>query len=532
MIWLGPPDGVSSEAFEFLSAIASSKSKDFGSGNSDSNLDYRNMTGTYTNTEMVTIDVGDAEKQYNSDSVRLLLLRDWFSRVWVIQEVAMASEAVIVWGTETLDWETFRLGLSHGMKSDLFHLKTLGLSTEIAFRRFEALASVIEPESNLTPVARLLQFLGKFRDWKASDARDKVFALLGLVENDLSQYEIAPDYQLSTEQTFVNTARNILKYTSDLRLLSYCSASDTPGQGFVLPSWVPDWSHRAEMAIPFDDGVVGRFCTSNACASTTANCAFLDQSTLLGLEGYIIDSIAEISSTLPALFSTDPSEIDNGTPDIYPERPHDYDEWSLSRRIMYGIRMLRFGLGEVHNILHPYASYLACLIEWENFAKVGNNTRNSQTGESNKTSYMLTVIAGCIPSDLSTIEAEFEEWLSSLRPIRQMVQLGVAKYDRLFTPLAIAGHMKETWQKYQAFNVLLEHAILRRLAWTKAGYLALVPSDAVVGDALGLFKGSRWPVVMRAQDDASWKLVGLSHVHGIMLGNKFKEGLCEQVWLR
>ena len=127
---------------------------------------------------------------------------------------------------------------------------------------------------------------------------------------------------------------------------------------------------------------------------------------------------------------------------------------------------------------------------------------------------------------------EFDEWLSSLTPIRRAVKLGLGRYESIFSPVAIAGYMRETWTRFTRFTVLLEHASLRRLARTRSGYLALVPGHTEVGDAVGLFKGSRWPLLFRALDEDQWRLVGQGHVHGIMLGDAFDERMCGRMHFR
>ena len=100
----------------------------------------------------------------------------------------------------------------------------------------------------------------------------------------------------------------------------------------------------------------------------------------------------------------------------------------------------------------------------------------------------------------------------------------------------------------------------RRLAWTDNGYLALVPAETEVGDAVTICKDGRTPLILRErgkfEGDSDvhkskesrirkggqspliqyehelrglWKSVSDSYVHGIMQGEAFKGGLCEDV---
>jgi hypothetical protein len=79
-----------------------------------------------------------------------------------------------------------------------------------------------------------LQTLRRFHEREATDPRDKVFGLLGL----LSDPFISPDYSMSRDEVFLTTAIRIIVSTQSLELLTGANSSTQPG----LPSWSPDWS--------------------------------------------------------------------------------------------------------------------------------------------------------------------------------------------------------------------------------------------------------------------------------------------------
>lgn len=215
------------------------------------------------------------------------------------------------------------------------------------------------------------------------------------------------------------------------------------------------------------------------------------------------------------------------------EYPSDFHEWKYLDKVKYISTNLKGMFGALNDLLRRPVMYLSTLIEWETLARIKDKNVVSPTGETNRSVYLQTLIAGCLPTSLSAIEEEFKEWLDSLSPIRRMVRFGIdKKHEGLFVPLALAGYMRKTWNQYSAFNTLLEHASLRRLARTKNGSLALVPSNAEVGDLIGLFKGSRWPAVYRPHNQGDWEMVGQSYVHGVMLGESFQEDACEALWFR
>lgn len=91
---------------------------------------------------------------------------------------------------------------------------------------------------------RLLSLLQLFRDRRATDPRDKVYALLGLSRAPISKSwkpgkkQLIPDYTLSEAEAFRQATLECIHQETSLSVLS----TDL-GRKFRndLPSWVPDW---------------------------------------------------------------------------------------------------------------------------------------------------------------------------------------------------------------------------------------------------------------------------------------------------
>jgi hypothetical protein len=84
--------------------------------------------------------------------------------------------------------------------------------------------------------SELLPLLRRFSGRKATDDRDKVYALLSLARN---QKSIAPNYSLSVPQVFQAAVLDIFERTKSLAAL----AGDLGRKDRQdLPSWVPDWT--------------------------------------------------------------------------------------------------------------------------------------------------------------------------------------------------------------------------------------------------------------------------------------------------
>ena len=83
---------------------------------------------------------------------------------------------------------------------------------------------------------KLFSLLSSRRRCLATNPRDKVYALLGMV-NDAGG--ISPDYSKSVEEIYMQTAKHIMITNKDLKLLSEVKELRPNPE---LPSWVPNWS--------------------------------------------------------------------------------------------------------------------------------------------------------------------------------------------------------------------------------------------------------------------------------------------------
>jgi hypothetical protein len=200
---------------------------------------------------------GDRSKLF--ESLRKIMhppFTPWWSRVWVIQEVTVAPKVLLAYGTYSVPWEMIHdAALTYTSHSSSccsevvaslprdqtkvfanFCSRVHGIA-ESRFRSGERPAEFPLARDN-TPQS-LLDLLRKFRDRRASDPRDKVYALLGLPRSPTSKPPLIPDYSLSEAEVFRQATLQCIYETGSLSVFS----SDL-GRKFRndLPSWVPDWS--------------------------------------------------------------------------------------------------------------------------------------------------------------------------------------------------------------------------------------------------------------------------------------------------
>jgi len=157
-------------------------------------------------------------------SLASLFQRPYFTRTWVVQEVALARSLRLYCGNEEVFVPAY--------------------SPEAPF--WELIPPEIIPAwlkyARRWNHARGHRFLSLIQDTRAcqcSDPRDRVFALFGLAPDP----ELVADYHLSADQVYTKVASYILKV--DLwRALSVLDLATNSAPSGVRPSWVPDWSQN------------------------------------------------------------------------------------------------------------------------------------------------------------------------------------------------------------------------------------------------------------------------------------------------
>lgn len=178
------------------------------------------------------------------EHLRNFLVSPWWQRIWVVQEVTVSSTAVVQYGTTAASWELFRrvaqvlseadnenldLGRQSALEPEnlkvLTLLKLQLLSLERTRRRWN--------EEEGIELIRLLQ---EFSVRKASDDRDKVYALLSLAKPG---HGIRPYYGDDVFQAYRRVALSLIRTDTSLS----CWSGDQRRKDHKdLPSWVPDWS--------------------------------------------------------------------------------------------------------------------------------------------------------------------------------------------------------------------------------------------------------------------------------------------------
>lgn len=492
VVWLGSGDEDSKRAFKICEQLA--KEAVMLKSNLDPSID--NLTFP----------------EYNKNDSCLDNLVDdcpWWRRVWIVQEIILASDALIVCGSNEIDWKVFCQAIDRLIAAQLTDGVVMGLVEEEPFRWYKSIISMRSLSLTESLGDKLLDLLIHVREREATNPRDKVFSVLGLMDGKSEAMGIIPDYTGSTEEVFRHTAVCILRHSSTLDILGLASMT---AKG--LPSWAPSWVYEGNIPKPMRFDARDNIRLTHASRGTSPRLDHQEQDSVLVLSAHHIDSISDLADHLP-IFDTKSGWED--IPD--PDEDAGAMEW---------FRSAFADIGQASGHMLAITNRLRTFVSWENF--VGSS-------QDQEVPYWQTISAGCGLDDSAAMETLYREWRVSLSPIRNLVRWHVDRVttNSMFKSLGFVGYLKSTWNSYPEFGMLVEaQAAGRRLARTTKGSLCLVPAETEQSDSIILAKGGRVPLVIRRlkceeKPAESWTLVGECYVHGTMNGEAFCEENCVDI---
>jgi hypothetical protein len=182
------------------------------------------------------------------DVVLALLELPWFERVWVIQEISQAQEAVVHLGKDKEKWENIAEVcelLHNSYESSAISFTALENIKNV--RTLERIRENFKHPGKREGLFDLVMATSKF---KATNPRDKIFALIGLAHDvTYNDWEVSPNYDLTVEEVFRRFALWNMCTKKDLRILSWPKDPENPSMS-SLPSWVPDLSESHRTRAP------------------------------------------------------------------------------------------------------------------------------------------------------------------------------------------------------------------------------------------------------------------------------------------
>lgn len=181
-------------------------------------------------------------------AVQWLFANNWFERIWVVQEVAFAP-AIILLGSQEMDLRYIAVGC--------WWLSMRGYSHKQGdFAVDRCMLVIIFFMTTLSRSSSFISILKATSYLKATDPRDKLFALLGLGEdNERESLEFRPDYSTDVVHVYTDFTRRLTRDRPISSLSTFYMDIPDPynEDANPFPSWVIRWDLNPFQSI--DDSI-------------------------------------------------------------------------------------------------------------------------------------------------------------------------------------------------------------------------------------------------------------------------------------
>ena len=472
--------------------------------------------------------------EIRASRLEFLFALPWFSRLWVIQEVANGTKTTLYLGEDTLDWDIFAsalrliVGLVEmpgpsfvlGARDDIMSLN-LRRAWNIVTLRMEFKVTSAEGTFCISLYRQFGGNLKKATFHNCLDDRDRLYGLASLSSRLASDrgLSIQPDYQKSATAVYRDFARQYLTtgIHGDIRIIydaglwprSYKSkvALNIVDYSDVeyLPSWVPEWRPKNlnEDELPWNDAPF------NTCWHTAPPVIhdYEANKNVLGLEATFVD---KVESLLVALDESKAAKIRAG-------------------------ELTAAGQGSVDEDSH-FLTLIRIIEIARDFSRQFMQNDRYFSSEDGRAALIRTLLVECSIHGISKImfkvpdpknEREMiEVWDLFERccirldgELRLTFELGeAALQERIRATSGNGPKFSEDEKDAMDFLRAVQHVLCRtQLVVTTHGLLALVPKATEQYDQIVRIAGTKMPYVIRQLENSEMHiLIGPCYVHGIM----------------
>jgi hypothetical protein len=437
------------------------------------------------------------------------LSRDWWNRLWVVQEITLSREAVLYCGNRRISWpstgEIAKVVQKMGTEGELLNSSSGPNAVDNAK---EYLRSLLILQQNYLMGTRphLLELLELFKNRLCTDPRDRIFSLLALADESDAAFNRA-DYSMSISAVQDRFFKSCIARMNNPDIIN-CFIG--PSQSDIHAPWAPFWDPRSQ-AVPipyFGFRSIGRagapFRIFNATKDAVPNFEFTtvkDGLRTVDLRGLFVDSIAFVCEDIKV-----PENRGESRP-AYATR-FDWDLYARPTVRQWRARSVQYALKHGQSSTSPYGVSQSAAEQAFCLTLLGDSDpRPNREGQK---------------ADIKASQAGMDSYLDYVLPFER-------EFRKLPTPDTLAEMEGLDFGEYATdrqepgtcdfFNLGLRRAAFyRRFFVTKMGYFGLAPQSVDVGDRICLFLGGRTPFVIRATEDNRYRLLGECYTHGIMDG--------------
>jgi hypothetical protein len=403
--------------------------------------------------------------------------RPWFQRIWVLQEAVMARTMTLVCGSHLVGWVLiYQVALSVQSSGVLGayqidpHAPGIGCAVVIGKLK-------IAHELGHTEDWTRLELLRLTRKYNATDPRDKVFALHGVV-TDPASIGSAVDYSKSLEDVYTDVVVHELMQKKTLFSLANAGITAYPHNP-QLPTWVADWSHDNERKT-----IIAAGAKFNADGGSRPILSISENRKVLTIQGFVFDTVSQLNQ-------------------VYATR----EQIDMDPRSQEAQRK---------KIVKAKLSIENCI----ELAKGAHKVPEGQTSEEVLWRTLCCDLTPDIPP--SRAPSSYGGGYKLLRKFQEATRED-GSYDATHEIFKQPELLKKNWIPSSVFmNSVGKFTIARNMCVTSDGYLGRVPRGSEVGDKICILFGGSVPFVLRDTGDGYVIFIGECYIHGIMDGEAIR----------
>ncbi|KAF9889455.1 hypothetical protein FE257_007357 [Aspergillus nanangensis] len=489
-------------------------------------------------------------RQLDWRAITDLLSSAWFGRVWTLQEIVNAQEAVLVCGGRSTPFDRFARPIVELFVQyiNTSRMAELGLGIEFPINAAWSVVEVCRlralKASSLTNTTTLYQLIKSHNLRQCSDPRDKIYGFLGLA-TDLSAGDLplVPEYGLPVESVYKDFALWCIAKTASLDIFSSLRDYHLYSNVENLPSWAPDW---------MDWG--GRRDTQLLAASTYAggrksiprfSLAPEDNNVLI-VRGYVVDKIEQLAVSYYQMTIWDDYRHCNYIQRLKSGATGAAREEMISRFKSEGLpahyldRLLQADkMAQKYSLRDKSCTAVLRDIVWIENCKDVATKGTGQMSVDQYEAFWRTITGDRVNRD-SPAPRGFKwtfrkhlQLLSDLRDGTRSLDYGMAPYQSgSLNRFPIHHHpgssprqkvlYDDEYERWDAVRETWARNRRRRLCATVNGRFGWAPETAQEGDLICIFHGAKVPHVLRPCGDGNYILLGEGYLHRMMYGEVLK----------
>ncbi|PMD43718.1 HET-domain-containing protein [Hyaloscypha variabilis F] len=230
VVWLGPEREDTQLAIDYCKEVSANITVDWG---------LQTMAAAPTSKETHWVDRNEIVRWTPDQELAVcdLLKRDWFTRLWIWQEVVLATSVLVMCGLKCLDWASIG-----DVVFSFYHKPKTPYAHESLFQVLESSYFLCKCEQS----ENFIDLIDFTKDSMCSDPRDRLFALFSLLPPHQEDLAIEADYTKSTAQVYLEFVQQYINSKQDLAILRFVEMGENGEKGSMISSWVPDWSSKPQ----------------------------------------------------------------------------------------------------------------------------------------------------------------------------------------------------------------------------------------------------------------------------------------------